>query len=257
MVYHDGFPPNKCKGIAVIRVFPDAATLTRAAADLFVERLGRSASDSAFHVALAGGETPRGLYQLLAQDPYRTTIRWKRLHVFWSDERCVPPQDERSNERMARLALIDRVPIPPAQVHPIRCQGSAKVSAKEFGRMLQSRFGLEGPTFDLVFLGLGQDGHTASLFPGSGTLQEVQELAVPAEGGDPFLPRVTLTVPALNRSACVVFLVSGENKARALRAVLEGERDPGQWPAQLIQPQSGDLFWLVDRLAGRDLNKRQ
>jgi 6-phosphogluconolactonase len=233
----------------MLSVFPDLAALTRGAADLFVERLRRSAAPSPFHVALAGGETPEGLYKLLAAGPYQDRIDWQRVHIFWGDERCVPPEDSRSNERMARQSLLDRVPVPPEHVHPIRCQGSAQLAAREYGRLLQAFFGSQGATFDLVLLGLGSDGHTASLFPGSASLLEAHELVVATEGGDPDLPRVTMTALAINRSACVAFLVSGEGKAHALQSVLEGVRDPIRWPAQLIRPQGGDLYWLVDHAA--------
>jgi 6-phosphogluconolactonase len=239
----------------VLRVFPDVSSLARAAGDLFVARVDRSADPSAFRVALAGGETPEELYRLLAANPYRHRIGWERVHLFWGDERCVPPQDARSNERMACQALIDHVPVPPEQVHPIRCAGSAQHAAREYGRLLQSLFGSQGPTFDLVLLGLGEDGHTASLFPGSRSLLETQELAVATRGGDPDLPRVTLTAPVINRSECVIFLVSGHGKANALQAVLEGSPDPSRWPAQLIRPQAGDLFWLVDQAAASLLQK--
>ena len=238
----------------MLRVFPDLPSLTRSAADLFLERLGYTAETSPFRVALSGGETPEGFYRLLASDPFLHSIPWKKVQLFWGDERCVPSDDPRSNERMARRALVDHVPIPPTQVYPIRCEGSAREAARRYGRLLQSLFGLEGPSFDWVLLGLGEDGHTASLFPGSHTLLETTELALATEGGDPDLPRVTLTLPAINRSACVVFLVSGDAKAAALHAVLEGERDSTRWPAQHIRPQAGDLFWLVDEAAASRLD---
>jgi 6-phosphogluconolactonase len=206
-------------------------------------------------MALAGGKTPESLYQLLAGQPYLERIGWERLHVFWGDERCVSPQDSRSNEFVARRSFLDRVPIPPNHIQPIRCEGSPQLAARKYGLLLQDLFGSQGPTFDLILLGVGDDGHTASLFPGSRSLLEEQELAVATEGGDPDLPRVTLTAKAINRSACVVFLVSGQSKAQALRQVLEGPHDPNRWPAQLIRPEVGELFWFVDRAAASLLER--
>ncbi len=239
----------------MIRVFPGLDAVSAAVAEVFVEVVLRSARAEGRRpgvegasVALAGGSTPRRAYQLLASPPWRERVAWDRVHIFWGDERCVPPSDPRSNERMAREALLDRVPIPPGQVHPIRCGGDSAQAAREYEALLLQLFG-GPPRFDLILLGLGADGHTASLKPHTAALgeRERQVVAVPdlGEGFD----RVTLTAPAINRARRIVFAVSGAAKASALRAVLEGPPNPNQFPAQLIRPEAGEVVWLVDEAA--------
>ncbi len=230
-----------------LRVYPDAEALSLAAAELFAARA--APSTGRFAVALAGGQTPRRTYELLTQAPLRERVPWARLHVFWSDERCVAADDPRSNECMAREALLAHVPIPSAQVHPIACAGDPFAAAGRYEALLRATFAPAAPRFDLVFLGLGDDGHTASLFPGSPALHEKARWAVAARapGGGPW--RVTLTAPLINQAVLVAFLLSGASKAPALRAVLQGPRDPARWPAQLIRPVAGEVLWLVDAAA--------
>ncbi|HPL28084.1 MAG TPA: 6-phosphogluconolactonase [Anaerolineae bacterium] len=216
-----------------------------AAAQLFAARAVRS-------VALAGGQTPRRAYKLLAQPPLCAEIAWGQLCVFWGDERCVPPDDSRSNERLAREALLDHVPIPESHIHPMRCSGNHAQAAAAYEEELRATFAGKDAcaTFDLVLLGLGDDGHTASLFPGSPALREETRWVAATESPDG-LPRVTLTAPFINRAALVAFLVSGAAKAPALLAVLHGPRDPQRRPAQLICPIAGELLWLVDAAAAQ------
>jgi 6-phosphogluconolactonase len=239
----------------MIRVYTDLESLSRAAAELFVVE-GRRAVEASgrFAVLLAGGDTPRRTYELLATPCFRDRIPWSAVHVFWGDERCVPPDDRRSNALMAHRALLDHVPVPPAQIHPISGGCSPHEAAREYEEVLRAFFAADLPCFDLVFLGLGENGHTATLFPGASALEErerwVAEVYVAEEG----LHRVTLTAPAINQAALVAFLVTGGGKADVLREVLEGTTDPRRIPARLIRPVQGELLWLVDREAARLLH---
>ncbi|PIR19004.1 MAG: 6-phosphogluconolactonase, partial [Elusimicrobia bacterium CG11_big_fil_rev_8_21_14_0_20_64_6] len=183
-------------------------------------------------------------------------VRWDRVHVFWGDERFVPPDHRDSNYRAAREALLSRVPIPEEQVHRVRTEfATARKSAEDYSHALRLFFRLktgELPRFDLIFLGMGEDGHTASLFPGSAAVRERERLVVSDKPEGQDAERVTLTVPVLNAAARVVFLVSGESKAETLREVLEGSPRPDYLPAQAVRPEGdGALLWLVDRSAAK------
>jgi 6-phosphogluconolactonase len=234
----------------MIRVYADLEALSRAAATLVVGQANQAvAARGRFSVALAGGGTPRRTYELLAAPPLVDQGPWDRVHVFWGDERCVPPDDPRSNARMARQAWLDHVPIPAGQIHPMDCAGDPDAAARDYEAGLREFFAGAAPRLDLVLLGLGDNGHTASLFPGTPVLAEHERWAAAvyvAAGG---LYRVTLTAPLINQAAQVVFLVAGRAKAEILRDVLQGPRDPARLPAQLIQPQNGELLWLADREA--------
>lgn len=232
----------------------------RRAADIFVD--GAEAAGGQFTVALAGGSTPKGMYSLLASDAYRNRLDWSRLHVFFGDERCVPPESEYSNYRMASLALLSQVPIPPRQIYRIRGEVSPNIAAGEYEGTLLRIFGQSDeapfPRFDLILLGMGPDGHTASLFPGSAALRE-QKRWVTANDVDKFKDtptpwqRVTLTYPVINASAHVLFMVAGADKADALREVLEGAPNPDLYPSQSVRPVSGNLTWLIDQAASQKL----
>lgn len=236
-----------------VRVLADADQVARAAAAEFA-RLAREAAGARqrFAVALAGGSTPRAMYALLA-DPrqeWRSRIPWEAVHFFWGDERHVPPDHPDSNYRMARETLLERVPIPPRNVHRIAAEDpDAEAAAGRYERELREFFALAlgaPPSFDLVLLGLGADGHTASLFPGSEALSEERRLVVAPWIGSLGARRITLTPRALGGAAAVVFLVCGASKAAALRDALEGELRPGLLPAQRIRPRTGEPLWLVD-----------
>lgn len=240
---------------AEVRVFESLDELTRAAA----EEVARAAASAVaergrFTWALSGGSTPRPLYHLLASDPCRERLPWSAIHLFWGDERHVPPDHPESNFRMAREAMIDRAPVPPGNVHRVGAEDAdARRAAAAYESVLRSFFGLapgEWPAFDLLLLGLGPDGHTASLFPGSPALRERDHLvAAPwVEAQRSF--RITLTPPVLNHGRLALFLVSGEDKADALRAVIEGEREPDRYPAQAVE---GNCLWMVDRSAASRL----
>jgi 6-phosphogluconolactonase len=234
----------------MIKVFSDAAELNTAAAELLVSAAGQAiAARGAFHVVLSGGETPRPLYELLAGAAYRNRLDWGQVHVYWSDERFVPPEDPRSNEGMARRTLLDHVPIPAAQIHPLYCPKTPQQAAQDYEALLRRLGSGQLPRFDLILLGLGTDGHTASLFPGTAAVAArtrfVCELYLPEQ--DMF--RLTLTVPVLNQARLVVFMVSGAGKAAMLRQVLTDPPAEVVPPARLINPQVGKIQWLVDSAA--------
>jgi 6-phosphogluconolactonase len=238
----------------MVEVYPHRESLNEAAAALFA-RLARDAVEARgrFAVALSGGSTPRPVYERLARDPYRDSINWQRVHVFWGDERCVGIEDPRSNAGMVLTALLNAVPLPPGQIHPMRCAESPETAARAYEKELKSFFGGGLPRFDLVLLGLGEDGHTASLFPNSPALAEpVRWVAAVRRDGEN-LDRITLTPPAINAAAEVVFLVSGRSKAAVLKEILGSEGDPVRFPAQRIRPLNGTLRWLADEEAAFDM----
>ncbi len=229
-----------------LRVFEDSLSLDRAAADLVVD-LSRDAVAlrERFTVALSGGSTPRGLYGLLASPPYRDLIDWKATHVFWADERCVPPQHEDSNYRLASDLLLSKVPLARAHVHRMHGESDPAAAAASYDKELGSFFGGGPFTFDLVLLGLGTDGHTASLFPGESATCETGRLAVsvPAEGRRE--RRITLTLPAINRARAVLFLVAGAGKATAVKNLLQAG-NVSNYPAALVRPERGSLSLYLD-----------
>jgi 6-phosphogluconolactonase len=246
-----------------IQIVADADALYQAAAAEFVRQVRAAAeTKGACTVALSGGSTPKGLYGLLADDPtWRGQVPWDNMHVFWGDERHVPPDHPDSNYRMAHEALLSKVPIPPAHVHRIKSEHpDARQAADDYEQELRAFFHISTgqlPRFDLIFLGLGPEGHTASLFPGTKALHETRRLVVSTWVGKFFTERITLTPPVLSHAAGVIFLVSGDDKALALKAVLEGNYEPEQLPAQLIRPAQGRVLWLVDRAAASLLQAGQ
>jgi 6-phosphogluconolactonase len=243
----------------ILRLFPDAESISQAAAGEFIRCATEALSARGrFTVALSGGSTPQHLYQLLAGPPYRTQVDWKRMDIFWGDERCVPPDHRDSNYRMAREAMLDRLPIPTGQVHRIEAERTDRASAaRDYQATLAKVCGVDPagqpPGLDLVLLGMGPDGHTASLFPGTAALKETQKWAVVNYVPKFATDRITLTVPVLNRARQVLFLVAGTDKAEPLAEVLEGPPDPTRLPSQLIQPSAGKVVWFVDRLAAARL----
>jgi 6-phosphogluconolactonase len=237
-------------GAGLIRVYADPESLSRAAATWFVRQAEAAlGARGRFSVALSGGGTPRRTYELLAALPYRNQVDWRRVHVFWGDERCVPWNDPRSNARMAYQAWLRQVPLPGNQIHPIDCTQAPEAAARRYEALLREYFGGGPPRLDLVILGLGENGHTASLFPHTPVLQEQERWAAAVYVADQDLYRVTLTAPLLNQASAVVFLVAGESKAGVLKEVRQGAHDPERLPAQLIRPESGQLLWLVDEAA--------
>ncbi len=238
----------------MIQTFLDADALMRGAAELFVDQAHRAVSArERFSVALAGGHTPKRAYQLLAAEPYCSQVEWRRVHIFWTDERCVRPDDVRSNFHMTREALLDHVPIPTGQVHRIHGEISPADAARDYEAVLTQYFGSELARFDLILLGLGMDGHTASLFPGTPVIHERARHVSEVYVAEQDLWRVTLTVPVLNAAEVVAFLVSGAEKSDILHEVLFGPRDPDRLLAQLVQPAASEVRWLVDREAASHL----
>lgn len=240
-----------------IKVYPNHEDVSRATAELIAEQARQAVSDhDRFSIALSGGSTPQRSYEILAEEPLCSQVPWDKVHVFWGDERMVPDNDERNNAFMARRWLLDKVPIPDVNVHPINTALNPMLAAQQYEVALRNFFGHNGPFLDLILLGLGENGHTASLFPGMPALEEVQywtaDVYIPSQE----IHRVTLTAPFINNSKTAVFEVSGEDKAWVLRAVLEGEQDYRALPAQLIHPLSGDLIWMVDESAASMLAER-
>ena len=233
-------------------ILPDAAALAAAAAEEFVR--AASAATGPFRVALSGGSTPKALYALLRDEaaPYRARVPWERLHVFWGDERCVPPDSPDSNYGEARAALLSKTPIRPENVHRIPAElADADEAARRYEATLLREFG-GPPRFDWIFLGMGADGHTASLFPGTPAVQETVKLVVAVWVAEKKSRRVTLTVPVLNAAARVAFLVAGADKAETARLALEGGSSASR-PASLVSPERGESLWLLDRAAASRL----
>lgn len=240
-----------------IVVCPDAADFGRRAAEEFVGAAERAiAAAGRFSVALAGGSTPRSLYGLLAEAPWRNRIDWSRCHFFWGDERCVPPDHPDSNYRMARESLLSRVPLANENVHRMAGEKAPDSAAREYEQTLRTFFGVTGsrwPRFDLILLGIGEDGHTASLFPGSEALAESRRLVVAPYVEKLRSHRLTLTLPVINAAAQVMFLVSGESKSSMVGAILNNETNTETLPVKRVNPKSGRLLWLVDQEAAGSL----
>ena len=239
-----------------LRIFKDKQGLSRAAADLFVEIAALAIENRGrFLVALSGGGTPAHLYRLLATAPYRDRVKWDKSFIFWGDERCVPPDDNGSNYLQANEILLSRVPIPSKNILRIKGELSPQKASDAYAQTLREFAdpGLDWPRFDLVLLGMGADGHTASLFPGSQVEATSPTLAVTADYQDRPAKRVTLTPLVINNARKVLFLVSGESKAVTLSRVLSDRSNQELYPAQRIQPLDGKVIWLVDESAAAKL----
>jgi 6-phosphogluconolactonase len=232
-----------------IKIYKDLASLSEAAKNLLIEACLRAISESGqFLVALCGGNTPMALYRLLVDEP----LDWADTHVFWGDERCVPMNDPGNCYGQAWDILLSQVQVPPGNVHRIQSELEPVVAARDYARLLREfrRPPLDWPRFDLVLLGLGEDGHTASLFPGSPVDITEPVITVTAHYQDRPARRVTLTPAVINDAWQIVFLVSGQSKSKILASVLKGDYHPENLPAQRIQPKDGKLLWLVDEAAG-------
>jgi 6-phosphogluconolactonase len=246
-------PPMKDDPLR-IEISRDAEELARHAATIVVGLAGRSlGSRGRFTLALAGGSTPRRLYETLAQPHHAHQIVWPAVQVFFGDERCVPLDHPASNGRMARETLLSKVPIPPDNVHPMRVdEPDPDRAARESEADLRSCFQGAMPRLDLVLLGMGEDGHTASLFPGGPELEETGRLVTHALSPDG-VPRLTLTLPAINAARVVAVLVSGEAKASMVHRVLGAEATNEGLPIQRVRPTDGQLLWLLDEAAASEL----
>ena len=245
--------------LVTYRVSPTAEDLAAAAAEFFAVVVSAAvAARGVARVALAGGTTPKRMFALLADRsaPYFAQVPWERLQIFWVDERCVPPTDAESNYRMTEEALLSHVPVAAAQIHRIEGELDPEVAAARYEAAIRAAFRLEGaqtPAFDLVLLGLGEDGHTASLFPHTEALNELGRIAVANHVPQKETWRITLTWPVINRGREVAFLIEGAAKAQVVRDVFLGAYDPEAKPAQLVRPASGRLTLLLDAAAAEKL----
>lgn len=242
-----------------IAIFPNTELLSHEAARYVVRVANESmAAHGRFTFALSGGNTPKKLYSLLSNEPYLSQIDWARVEIFWSDERSVPPESEDSNFRMAHEVLLSRVPIPPNQIHRMPAELEDRdAGAYNYIQEMQRVFGTSAvPGFDLLQLGMGPEGHTASLFPHQASLHEQSRLVMPVTVPKPPPPRLTFTPPVLNAAAHVLFLVTGADKAEAIHAVLEGPSQPDEYPAQIVQPVHGEVTWFLDEAAASQLSKQ-
>lgn len=229
-------------------IVENAEAAARAAADRLLETA--VAAGGCASIVLSGGATPRAMQRLLAGEPYAAAMPWERIHLFWGDERLVPGSDPASNFGAAREDFLDALGSRPGGVHPIPVAGDPERLARRYEEDLREHFhrqGSVGPVFDLIFLGVGADGHTASLFPGSPVLAETRRWTAAVKGGRPDLWRVTLTYPVLNRARQVVFLVTGADKAAVLRQM--STEPQAMLPAQRVRPHAGTVRWIVDRQA--------
>lgn len=241
----------------MLHVFADKTALSTFAADLFVQTAKEAvARDGRFVVALTGGSSPVQLYHLLAEAPYLNEVPWAQTYIFWGDERWVPLEDEKSNYKMSKEALLDKVPVPAEQVFPMwKADVSPEEYAREYEQILLGLFGGFKPQFDLILLGMGDDGHTASLFPGTAVLTEQEKLVDAYWLAPQDMYRITLTATAINAARKIAFLTFGANKAKALYEVLEGEGNATQYPSQLIRKDADTVHWLVDEAAASLLKK--
>ena len=238
-----------------IQVAADIDALSRTAAAAIVEHMVESLQTSeVYSIALSGGSTPRPLYELLTHDAnLQQQIPWERIHFFWGDERHVPPDHQDSNYRMAHSALLSKVPIPSTNIHRIRAENAdAQKAAADYEREIRQFFKIDAgqlPRFNCMLQGMGPDGHTASLFPGTSALEETKRLVV-ANWVEKFKSyRITMTFAVINNADRVIFVVSGEEKADTLKAVLQDDPKSFRYPAQRIQPSKGKLIWFLDQTA--------
>ena len=242
-----------------IAIYADTDTLSQEAAQYVVRVATESiALHRRFTLALSGGSTPKKLYTLLGEEPYRSQIDWTLVDIFWSDERCVPPDDKDSNYLMAQQVLLSKIPIPANQIHRMPAdQPDRDAASYAYTLEMQQTIGSEGvPVFDLIQLGMGPEGHTASLFPHQPSLHEQQRLVMPVSVPKPPPARLTFTPRLLNAATHVLFLVTGDEKQDAVQAVLEGDYQPDEYPAQIVQPSKGEVTWMLDTKAAEKLQRK-
>ncbi len=237
-----------------LHVYKDAEELSNAAAGWITDDIVATLkTKDRFTIALSGGSTPERLHKILAGSPYKEQIDWSKLHIFWGDERAVPFEDSRNNARMAYDTLLNFVPVPAAQIHVMRTDITPDQSAIEYEKILHRYFDNSAVSFDLVLLGMGDDGHTLSLFPGTPVIHEEKAWAASFFLKAQDMYRITLTKTIVNKAAKIAFLTTGTKKAHALKEVLKGSYNPDLYPSQVIKPASGGLHWFVDEAAAADL----
>ena len=239
-----------------IHAYSNKEKLVTATAEYMVNSIGKAIQKNGLcSVALSGGNTPGGVFSMLAENPYRDRVDWSRLHLFWGDERMVPPEHQDSNFRMVQETLLDHIKIPDENVHRIRGEIVPERAAEEYSELLRGHFKADVPCFDLILLGLGEDGHTASLFPETDAVEEYEKHAVAV-----FVPklsawRVTLTLPVLNVAREILFLVSGRSKSEMVQRIMSIKQPAKELPATMVNPQSGELHWMLDSEAMVLINK--
>lgn len=238
-----------------IEVLSDLEAVSLRAASIFVNASRNSiAAKKRFAVAISGGSTPRRLYTLLGSEAYRHQVDWQHVHLFWADERCVLKEDEASNFKTAFDTLLSKVALPDKNIHRIKGEEAPDKAARDYEEDIGRFFGeSERPGFDLIILGMGEDGHTASLFPGSKSLEERVRLAIPVYLERPKKNRITLTLPVLNNADQILFLVAGPSKAAILSEILGEKEKKEGFPAGLVRPAQGNMTWLIDREAAEKL----
>lgn len=245
-----------------LHIFENTDELSKTVADWMVERINKTLQQQdRFTLVLSGGSTPQKLHELLASDSYKNKIDWSKLHIFWGDERFVPFNDERNNAKMGFNTLLNHVPVPKEQIHVMQTENiSPEDSAQAYEITLKQYFqstniqhqtsNIEHPTFDLVFLGMGDDGHTLSLFPGkTEVIHETKKWCTSLWLESQNMYRITLSHPVVNNAAAIAFLVTGSAKAKALHQVLKGKYNPDLYPSQIIKPLHGELHWFTDEAA--------
>ena len=230
-----------------LSVYPSKSELIQSTVKILIESILRvTRTGTPYHLALAGGRTPRDIYALLAEERNRKQIEWNGVHLFWGDERMVPPNASDSNFRMVRESLLDRIEIPAANIHRMRGEMPPQTAASEYDELLRETFPSTPPMFDLVLLGLGEDGHTASLFPGTHVLAVTDQLAAAVYVPKLSAWRVTLTLPVLNNAREILFVVSGAGKAEIVKRIMAMNQPDPDLPATLVLPTRGRVKWLLD-----------
>lgn len=238
-----------------LHIFDDKEIMSEQLASWIVNLiLDTFKEQNSFTLVLSGGETPKLLFRKLASDQYKNKIDWKRIHLFWGDERAVPFNDDRNNAKMAYDILIDHIDIPDKQVHIMRTDIEPNFAANEYGKILHRYFDHTPNSFDLVLLGMGDDGHTLSLFPGSTIIEEHTHWVTSVYNLEQKMYRVTLMPVIVNKATNIAFMVDGDRKAKTLAKVLEGDYQPQKLPAQVINPTNGQLHWFLDKAAAKELS---
>ena len=239
-----------------IHAYPNKEQMVTATTERVINEIGQAIQERGLcNMALAGGNTPREIYSMLAESTYRDRVDWNRLHLFWGDERMVPPEHEDSNFRMVKETLLDHVRIPDGNVHRIRGEIVPEQAAQEYAELLHNHFKSDSPRFDIILLGIGEDGHTASLFPGTDAVEECKLYTVAV-----FVPRldtwrVTLTFPVLNAAREVLFLASGRSKSDIVQRIISIKQPAKEFPASMVNPENGTLHWMLDSEAMVLINK--
>lgn len=233
-----------------VHIYPDATTLSEAATRLIIGIINEAISQQGrCTIALSGGHTPQGVYATLATQPYCDEIDWHKTFFFWGDERCVPPNDPMNNAYLAKKIFLNQIPVPDGNIFPIDCSISPNITATHYEESIRDFFGEWHPRFDLILLGLGENGHTASLFPGNEQVLDDMQLVVDVYVPEQEMHRVTMTPYLINNATHIMFLVTGIEKAAILKQTLSGPQRHEDIPAQAIQPRNGTLYWLVDKAA--------